>query len=73
MPIYEFRCTSCGIRFERLCSMGESGKNLKCPGCGARHPDRVMSTFISTGTGGGKGTGTGCGTCSSHDCSNCGH
>ncbi|MDD2443245.1 MAG: zinc ribbon domain-containing protein [Desulfotomaculaceae bacterium] len=73
MPIYEFRCTECGRRFEILCAMGESGGSLHCPKCGAGSPERVMSSFNATGTGGGKGTGSECATCSTHNCSSCGH
>jgi putative FmdB family regulatory protein len=73
MPIYEFRCASCGHRFEKLCSLGESGEDLKCPACGAQGPRRVMSSFSAAGTEGGKDTGSGCSTCSSGNCSSCGH
>lgn len=73
MPIYEFRCAGCGRRFEKLCPMGESGENLKCPDCGAPSPKRVMSAFSASGADGGKGSGSGCGTCSSHNCGSCGH
>jgi putative FmdB family regulatory protein len=72
MPIYEFRCGNCRQNFDKLCALGESGKNLKCPACGAGHPERVMSSFSTAGTGGGKGAGS-CGTCSSGNCSTCGH
>lgn len=73
MPIYEFRCSGCGRRFEKLCPLGESGENLKCPACGAPSPRRVMSSFSAAGVEGGKGDGAGCGTCSSHNCASCGH
>lgn len=73
MPIYEFRCIGCGRRFDKLCSMGESGENLNCPECGTKGSKRVMSSFSATGTGGGKEAGSGCGSCSSNNCSSCGH
>ena len=76
MPIYEFKCTSCGKRFERLCSMGEKGEKLNCPQCGAAGPVRVMSGFAAKGTerelAGGSG-GSGCGGCTSTSCGSCGH
>lgn len=73
MPIYEFRCANCGLRFEKLCSLGENGESLKCPDCGTRRPGRVMSTFSSSGVEGGKGAESGCQTCSTRNCSSCGH
>ena len=30
MPIYEFQCDSCGKRFERIVSLSESLKKVKC-------------------------------------------
>lgn len=76
MPIYEFKCASCGKRFERLCSIGDNGEKLSCPQCGATGPKRVMSGFAAKGTGsedfGGSG-GSGCGGCSSSNCGSCGH
>lgn len=71
VPIYEFRCRECGHRFEKLCPMGEDGKNLQCPKCGAGTPKRIMSAFSAQGTEGAAGSG--CGTCSSSNCSSCGH
>jgi putative FmdB family regulatory protein len=73
MPIYEFKCSSCGSRIEKLCPIGESGENLKCPQCGKQGPTRVMSSFSAAGAGGGKGSSSNCGSCSSGNCSTCGH
>ncbi|KAF1084818.1 Zinc ribbon domain protein [Sporotomaculum syntrophicum] len=72
MPFYEFRCHQCGLRFEKLCSMDESGANIQCPACSAGAPARVMSGFNSIGTG-DKVTGGGgsCSGCSSANCSSC--
>ncbi len=41
MPIYEFRCTACGSRFEELVPVGGSAE--RCPACGAEAPERVLS------------------------------
>ena len=30
MPIYEFQCDSCGKRFEKIVSLSESLKKVKC-------------------------------------------
>lgn len=73
MPIYEFKCTTCGRRFEKLCSMGENGESMRCPNCDAPAPVRVMSSFSAKGVEVAGGGDAGCTTCSSHNCSSCGH
>jgi putative FmdB family regulatory protein len=47
MPIYEYNCEKCNHRFDALQKMGEDGKELKCPKCGAHNPAKVFSTFAS--------------------------
>jgi putative FmdB family regulatory protein len=56
MPIYEYRCKKCGELFEALRPVGDSGKRLSCPKCGARGVEKQYSAFAVTGT---------CGKCSS--------
>ncbi len=79
MPIYEFKCQSCGRRFERLCSLGETGESLACPQCGTNGPRRVMSGFAARSSAKGDfgGTassgGSGCSGCTSTSCASCGH
>ncbi|TEB05810.1 Zinc ribbon domain protein [Pelotomaculum schinkii] len=73
MPIYEFRCGNCGSRMEKMCPIGESGGNLKCPQCEKLGLTRVMSSFFAAGAGGGRSSSSKCGSCSSGNCSSCGH
>lgn len=72
MPIYEFRCSGCGSRFEKLCQLGESGEYVRCPNCNAASPERVMSSFRAAGSRISSG-GSGCSSCGATDCSSCGH
>lgn len=77
MPIYEFRCSNCGHKFETLCRMGETGSGLECPHCGSRSLSRLVSAFrvmgggSAGGAGGGNGSSGGCAGCSSRSCSTC--
>ncbi len=47
MPIYLYRCRRCGHRFERLRAMNENDRELSCPECGERGPEKVMPPFFS--------------------------
>ncbi|HLA78039.1 MAG TPA: zinc ribbon domain-containing protein [Vicinamibacteria bacterium] len=51
MPLYEYRCLTCGRRFEALRRMGEDSSGLSCPDCGGPELRKEVSTF-SGGSGG---------------------
>jgi putative FmdB family regulatory protein len=44
MPIYEYKCTSCGTVFEELVSR-DPGKPLPCPSCSSEKTEKQMSVF----------------------------
>ena len=45
VPIYEFRCTACGERFEELVAAGTSSR--PCAGCGSPDTERVLSALAA--------------------------
>jgi len=47
MPIYEFECGSCGVRFEELVAAGT--EELNCPECGAAGAHRLLSNVSPPG------------------------
>jgi len=49
MPIYEYKCSHCGHRFDILQHIGEDGTNLTCPECGTPKPEKMFSAFASGG------------------------
>jgi len=49
MPIYEFRCQSCGLSFETLVRV--SGAVVACPDCGAVLLDKQLSVPAPVRTG----------------------
>lgn len=56
MPLFEFTCTRCGKVFEELLSLAElDAGDLECPACGAAEVNRGLSTFATSGDGGGGG------------------
>jgi putative FmdB family regulatory protein len=52
MPIYEFECSSCGHRFDRLQKLSDTDPSI-CPACDAPHLRRMVSapTFRLAGSG----------------------
>jgi putative FmdB family regulatory protein len=48
MPLYAFRCTSCCHEFDRLLSLRDDQREMRCPECGAP-VKRLVSTFATAG------------------------
>ena len=65
MPLYEYRCTACGEKFEVRQAMGEDGSNLNCPKCKAGKPEKLISAFSSPGASDSFSMGDSCTTLSS--------
>jgi putative FmdB family regulatory protein len=53
MPLYEYRCESCGEKFEKLRRMREADSGLRCPKCESEKVSRQLSTFASRMDAGG--------------------
>jgi len=77
MPIYEYVCSECKNKFEKMLPLSESDKTAECPKCHKPAP-RKMSTFaaFSASLGGVPKTiagtgGSSCSNCSSGNCSTC--
>jgi len=51
MPIYEYKCPSCGEKFEARRKITDSDSELKCTRCGKRQPRRIFSTFGTASSG----------------------
>ena len=43
MPLYDYECTGCGHRFERIAKVGEA--NPECPACGVKETKRRLAPF----------------------------
>jgi putative FmdB family regulatory protein len=61
MPIYEFRCASCGHCFEEIVLRRSDLQELTCPKCGRPQVTQLLSTFASVGPAQSGGGGAGCG------------
>ena len=79
MPLYEYNCADCGIKFEKLRAMSKADAPVACSNCGSNATARAISLFsaISKGSNGGSrtvaGTGGGCGSCAGGHCGTCNH
>lgn len=74
MPVYEYKCKRCSIKFEKLISRDNRDNPGACPDCGCERSQRLMSTFAGHKSDGGSiGGGGGCGGCSSSSCAGCHH
>ena len=51
MPIYEYKCDSCGSKFEKRRNIDDRDADIKCTECGAEKAQRLFSAF-SSGSGG---------------------
>ena len=52
MPIYEYVCTTCRNRFEKMRPMETSREDVACPDCGTSAP-RALSMFAAFTRGSG--------------------
>ena len=43
MPIFEFRCSSCGKRYSTLVGMTADSGDIKCPYCGSPQSKKLVS------------------------------
>ena len=55
MPMYEYRCQTCGASFEQLRRMSDADRDLTCPSCESAQVERQLSTFAAGGCGSGGG------------------
>ena len=63
MPIYEYRCKQCGIKFEKLVKLSTKTSEIECPRCGAQKAEKTVSLFGTSGSAssGSQSLGASCG------------
>lgn len=72
MPIYEYICADCKVRFEELRKMSEADEPCECPECLGMKATRVVSVVYSKNESGGlEGSKTACASCVSSNCATC--
>ncbi|MBI2848267.1 MAG: zinc ribbon domain-containing protein [Chloroflexi bacterium] len=74
MPIYEYKCPKCELKFEHMRPFSRAEEDASCPRCHECSP-RAPSRFaaFSTGEGGVASPvgGSSCAGCSSTNCGTC--
>lgn len=69
MPIYEYRCSVCGLEFEKLIF---GSQEVKCPECSSADVKKKLSVFGMSGVEKPfAGSSSGCTSCSKSTCSSC--
>ncbi len=63
MPIYEYRCSLCGERFEKLVRTTSGPVEIRCPACNADRVERQVSMFgfANASSGGSYNSASSCG------------
>lgn len=52
MPIFEYRCEACDMRFEKLIRRESDEHSVLCPKCGDAKVEKELSTFAAHANGG---------------------
>ena len=74
MPIYEYICQECQVRFEKIRCMADADAPLECERCHSSQTRRAVSAaFAHSGGRVIAGGGSSCQGCSGGSCSSCGH
>jgi len=76
MPLYEYICDDCQMRFEALRPFSQADDLLSCPRCQSNRTKRAISRFAAFGKAGEETTGRSlsgnpCSSCSSSSCATC--
>jgi len=73
MPIYEYLCKDCGVRFEVLRSIKEADSPVSCKSCQSNQTQRTISVFFAQSGSQiiAGGNSSGCAGCAGGTCSTC--
>ncbi len=76
MPLYEYRCESCGEPFSQRRAIEERDTDVVCPHCATTKVVRLMSSFAAFSHGEGNSVrnlnASSCGGCAQTSCAGCG-
>jgi len=61
MPLFEYECQECGVKFEELRMSREGNDEVRCPHCSAVNIVKLFSSF-SSGSSSSTNNATNCST-----------
>ena len=73
MPIYEYHCSVCEVRFDKMRPISRADEPAPCPTCQLL-AGRCASVFAAHGSDGralAGSNGGGCASCATHNCASC--
>lgn len=62
MPLYEYVCSTCGQRFDKMVRFSELDQRPECPHCHSSETRKQISTFATQSAGGYSASTASCGT-----------
>ncbi len=65
MPLYEYRCKTCGEVFEKMVRWSEADRSPVCPNCQSPDTQKKMSTIASFGSSANLSSGSAGSSCGS--------
>jgi putative FmdB family regulatory protein len=73
MPVYEYECKDCGVKFEAMRSMKDADSPIKCESCNSAKTKRALSVCFSHSEGRESisQSSSSCGHCAGGSCANC--
>jgi putative FmdB family regulatory protein len=60
MPIFEYACSNCGHKFEKLILSASRERQLQCPECSSRDIQKMISLFGTAGGGSSQASAANC-------------
>jgi len=60
MPIYEYKCESCGTKFDKFIRSTATCYEVECPKCKAKECRKQISRFGTAGMGAGVAADSSC-------------
>jgi putative FmdB family regulatory protein len=75
MPLYEYCCADCHVKFTTLRPIADADAPIACPECGGEQTKRAISLIAASPRGEGEtgysSSSSACSTCSATSCSTC--
>jgi putative FmdB family regulatory protein len=54
MPMYDFKCNSCGVTFDKLVSFSSIEQGVECPDCKEKNTEKLLcAPNVSVNSSGG--------------------